>query len=938
MAGVARIAYAILAVGSAAAMPMARADEPAEIQYELDFASKLVEARFPDYAKKVVDRLLAKYPQAKAGAAKVQIEVLTSVGKFDEAEKLVAGMPPGNTETMVMLLAIGDQYYARNKMKEARRVYDSFFKQFSGQIPADIARFYGESAYKFAQMLVYFGDEAGAVEAYRNVLKTKLETDIDRRVKTELAELLFRVGSKLPPDKRKPYFQEAKKIATEIQWGGVDLWFAKTVVILTHFQMIDGDRAGARKTILDYMPMLQQVDEILRENKEPMRLSPMAECRYMLGTLYEEDAVAFLADKEKKNETVAAYKSALKELYTVAIKYPGSSWAPDARKRAEAIVQTLEDMGLNVTRPKLDDMQLVSEQLKEARVLFQQQDYKAATDKYQEVLAISQDFQGVLSAMADLARCYVEQGDRVYAMPVIGFIAERFCGRTNRYEEAGSALLGIANGCEERSDMAGATLIWGLVTRNYPNHSRIPDVYFHQGELALRATNHVAALAYYRQITERYAKSRLYAEAMGRSALCYAMTGDHTNAVAVYTNYIPLLSSSPEAITARLRLADSYRALEQLVPAINEYGRLINAVTQEGPKYGGSPEDVARNRRSMELAYYFKAVCYSRLQKPEDQIPVYQGKAIETYTALLKEFPKSDLAPTVLSSMGTLYFLQKKTEDAGAIFDRLVKEYPEAPQAKNIAFVQGESLMEMGRKAEAVKVFADTLKTPQSFKPAQFLRVGQVLMEAKEYDTAARAFAEALKSTDPAIWQMAVLGYARALAAKGAGADAVAPLEDMIKKYPRSAYLLEANLVLAPICAEIGMQETDKAKAAKWFDKAMSSMSTVRRYSKDPETLARFEVDLAALLLKMGDKKKAAAAYDRIILSMDLSNPVIQPYYEKALEGGIPILAESGRYADIIDNCETYLKLYPAGRLEAWVRQWRDTARNNTAGGPAKAP
>ncbi|MEI8352051.1 MAG: hypothetical protein WCG36_07050, partial [bacterium] len=134
------------------------ADEQSDIQDELKFASELVKWRLTDYAQKSVDRLLLKYPDAKAQAAKVRIEVLTSRGKFDEAEALVAGMPAGAAETMVMQLAVGDQYYAWQRMKDAQRVYEAFFKQFPKGPPAEVARLYGESAYKFAQMLVLSGD------------------------------------------------------------------------------------------------------------------------------------------------------------------------------------------------------------------------------------------------------------------------------------------------------------------------------------------------------------------------------------------------------------------------------------------------------------------------------------------------------------------------------------------------------------------------------------------------------------------------------------------------------------------------------------------------------------------------------------------------------------------------------------------------------------
>ena len=190
----------------------ALADEQSEIQGEIKFASELVKLRFPDYAQKAMDRLLLKYPSAKAEAAKVRVEVLTSRGKFDEAEALLKGMPAGAPETMAVQLAIGDQYYAWSRMKDAQRVYEDFFRQFPKGPPAEVARLYGESAYKFAQMLLLSGDLPEALEAYRRVLTCPLNSsDIERRVKTEMAELGLRVAG-LPatvPAKKQAILAEA---------------------------------------------------------------------------------------------------------------------------------------------------------------------------------------------------------------------------------------------------------------------------------------------------------------------------------------------------------------------------------------------------------------------------------------------------------------------------------------------------------------------------------------------------------------------------------------------------------------------------------------------------------------------------------------------------------------------------------------------------------
>ena len=916
----------------------ALADEQSDVQDELKFASELVKWHFPDYAQKAMDRLLVKYPSAKAQAAKVRIEILTSRGKFDEAEALVGGMPAGAPETMVMQLAIGDQYYAWQRMKDAQRVYDAFFKQFPKGPPADVARLYGESAYKFAQMLLLNGDFAGSFEAYRRVLTCPLNSaDIERRVKTEMAELGLRIAENpnTTPAAKKAVLDEASKLCQEVQWKGTDLWFAKTVVILAHIKMFQGDKAGARKVITDYMPMLSDVDKILRETKENMKLSPMAECKFLLGTLYEDEGRAMLGDKAKAADCIQALAKAMSQLYTVAKNYPGSNWAPEARRRADAIADTLEkDMGKTITRPTFDNNTMVTEQLKEAKLIFQQQDFKSAAEKYIDVLNINDKFKGAPMAVSELARCYVELKDDPYARAMTGYLAERYSQTTNQYEEAGNALLAVASAYEERQALLKADLVYDQFYRYFPDHTRVPTILFRQGESSLRVTNYVEAVKNYQRIVESYPKARLYADALSRQAYCMSMLDDHTNAIPVLTNYVAQLSTGVELLNARLRLSDEYRLAGMIVMALNEYSRLLKTIDQEGGNYaGGNTDDVAKMKRTQELAMYSKAQCYSRLREPEAQVPVYQAKAIEGYEAYLKAFPKTEMAPSALGAMGTLYYLLNKPDEAGKAFDRLAKEYPTSQQALNMVFVRADALMNMGEKDRAVKVYAEMLKNPAQFNPSQFLRAGRVLFDAKEYATAGLLFAEARKSTDIPLWQAATIGFGQSLAGAGQHAEAIKVLEDFLAKYKKSGYIIDVNLSLSRSYAEVAKLEADAQKKKLAFDKAFGAMSKVRQYAREPEMMVKADVEMAAIQVLMGDKMGALASYQRILLFTDPSNAKVRPHVETAFDCSLPLFRETARFADMLEACETYIKQFPQGQYISKARQYRDEAKAKLAAG-----
>lgn len=924
----------------AAGLQAAVASEQTDTQNELKFASELVRWRFPDYAQKVVDRLLYKYPGAKAEAAKVRVEVLTSRGKFEDAEALLKSMPPGQPETMVVQLAIGDQYYAWGRMKDAQRVYEAFFKQFPAGPPAAVARLFGESAYKFSQMLLLAGDLQGSLVAYRRVLTCPLNSpEVERRVKTEMAELCVRVAElkDTTPAAKKAVLAEAEKLCNEVQWKGQDLWFAKTLTVMAHIRLVNGDKAGARKVILDYMQILSDVDKMLRENKEPLKLSPMAECKFLLGSLYEEDGKKLVeADKKAGIKMLA---DALTQFYSVVKNYPGSNWAPEARRRGDSLVETLQKMNLKVTIGEFDNSLVVMEQLKEAKTTFQNQDFKSAVEKYTDVLNIADDFAGAPRAASELARCYIQLDDDPYARAMTSYLAERFSKGsnpqvTNQYEEAGGALLAVASLYEERRALMKADTVYDLYYRYYPAHSKVPAILFRQGESAMRVTNYVDALKNYQRVTESYTNSRTYPDALSRQAYCLSMLEDHTNAIPLLQAYMALLSPGIEQLNARLRLADENRLTGLTVPALNEYARLIKLIDQTQASLANSQDDLVRVRRTKELALYNKAQCYSRLREPAAQVPLYQAKAIEGYELFLKEFPKSDMAPSALATMGTLYSMLNKPEEATKAFGRLSKEYPDSQQAKNAVFAQADALMSMGEKDRAVKVYAEMFKNTAAFTAPQFLRAGKVLLDAKEYETAKLAYAEARKSKEPAIVQTAMVGLGQSLNGAGNFEEAVKVFEEFLNAYPKSYLIVEVNLSLSRSYAEQGKKASDAAKAKPLFDKAYAAMGKVRQYSgKDPEMSMKASIEMAGIQVLKNDKPGAAATYLGILLCYDPSAIKTRPLVEKAFEGSLPVFREAGSWADMLEVCETYMKNFPQGVYLAKARQGRDEAKAKLTAG-----
>lgn len=898
------------------------------IANEIKFAQELVKRRWLDYAEKVVKKLTDTYPDAKGQVGPVRIEMYTAWGKFDEAEKQIASMPSNSVETMSMKLALGDAYYVRQKMAKARELYEAFFKQYPNGPPPELKTLYGESAYKFAQMLLLKGDLKGAVQAYRYVLLSKPETGIERGIQMEMAELLFRLGAETTDAKeRAVYFKECAQISEKIQWSGQDEKFGKTVVLLSHIKVIEGKKDEARKIINDYMGILKSIDDYIKENGLPLKMSPMAECKYLLGTLYEEDGRK-LYEQKNEAEALKLLQSALGNYMTVYSKYSSSSWAAEAGNRLEDLVKYLESKGRKVQLPKVDRTAIIEAQFKEAKLMFADNQYKEAAEKYLEVLSVYLGKAGSITALGELAQCYIRDGDMLYGRAIAGFIAERYSRDRDpaRVNEAANTLLVIIAAYEEEGHTERANELYKIYFTKFPTQEKTPFILFKFAENFYRKEKYADAVDYYSRITTDYPKSRIYVDALNRLSYSQDMIGDVTNAAVSFATYCKELQPGPAKVNATLRLAECYFKMGQIVSALNEYARVINYLNQESAKYAPTPDDVSKTRKALERAMYMKPVCYSQLKKPEDMVPQFRMKAIEGYNDFLKVFPKSEQAPRVLSSVGTLNYVMNNAEEAGKAYERLAREFPDSEQAKNILFAQGQSLLEIGQTKKAIEVFDKMFSNIKAYNPTQFMRVAQIMMSAQEYETARKSFIQArlVGDKDRPIWEPASMGLGEALLGLNKPAEAVVPIEELLSKYKNTGYTVSANVLLGKAYVEAAKAAVEQAKKDEFFAKAIAALNVVRKITRDAEVQAQIDIQLGDIQLLQGQKEAALASYQRVFLLNDTRVEKMRPAMELAFEKSLPLLQELNRPDDTMENCLAYIKAFPKGRLLNQARAWRD--------------
>jgi tetratricopeptide (TPR) repeat protein len=911
------------------------------LQRELDFCQGLVGMRFADYAMKILDHLERESPDQKARIARVRVAALTALGKAEEAKALIGTFPPDRIETMAMLLALADQLYAMNRLADARALYQSFFNRFSKEgPPPDWIAFFRESAYKYAQMMLLAGNEKEAMEAYERILRTKPEPDIERRLQIEIAELAFKLGQAAQGKEREAYFARTRELCRQVQWGGIDLWFGQSVVLLAHLEVMDGKPEKARETIQTYLPMLRELDEALRAANYPMKLSPMAQCRYILGTLYEEEGRRLLAEGQRA-EAQKAFSEALTHLYNVFVRYPDSTWAPDAGARSERMAEELKTAGFKVQLPQIDLKPVIDAQVREARLQFSQNDFKSAAAKYRTVLNVFPERPGTAALLGELAQCYLNLQDTLYMQAVVQELTDRYAYKPAFREEAGTALIRLAAAAEEIQDNESAERVSRLFFERFPNHPQVASLLFKRGEDRFAKEQYDLALEHFSRIAESYTNASAWLPALNRLAACYVKLGDWTNAAGVLKRYVAEVPVGAAQASGRFRLAEALRQLQQFDEAIREYQKLIKALIEEPRKYASTPEEESANRVLLEQAMFWKAVCYSRLNEPPEKKPLYQARSVEEYEAFLKAFPRSSLAPSALSSMGVLLLVLNRSEEAAAVYERLSREFPDSEQARNAVFARGSALLDMGERGKAVAVFQEMFDRPSAFSAAQFYQAGRVMADQGEAETAIRAFRQAAQTAGEAnLKEMALFALGEVLVKKEDWAGAVRELEALFALNPNTGYLLPASFLLARAHAALGEGASDERTRGHHFNAAIRALNRASRVIQTPEDRARRDLEMATLQKLKGDSDGAVASYQRLVLLGDVRNPKVRPFIEQAFEAVMPLLLERGFFQDMVDNANLYLENFPRGRLVTQARQWRADAQRRLAlsGGALPAP
>ena len=901
----------------------------AGVDEEFAFASGLVSysPSFPDFAQKVVDAVLAKDPTQKDRSKIIQAEILIQRRQFADAEALIAEMGIANPKSQAISLALARNYFAIGEMDKSKKLYEDFFKQYA-QMPTDpdVARFYRDAAYQFAQMQSMAGDYEGAAASYQRVETVAEGNEQKRALQVSRAQALVKAAEKKSGDEKNKLLDDAKKVCETLQWGGLDLQFVDSIVIMANIELAKGNPAGAQKVLMDYMDIIKPIDDTLAQLGLPMRESPMAGARSLLGRLMKEAADKLDADK-KADEAIKAYSGALGEYYNVFVKYGDSDWGPSAgmaAKEIKGILETRYGKTVKIDLPDTLATKAAGTEFMMADNLFRQKKYAEAAAEYLRVLSqFPEAAELSVGALGNLVQCYMNLNDSLYAKVVANYLGERFAAKS---DIPAKALISVAQLYDKAGNADMAKYMFDRYLAYCPADPRAGQILFYLASKAETAGRQDEANAYLAKIITDYQGDQNYPKALSKRAWKAYGDKDYAGAIDGMKLFIEQSQPSPTKAQAMFALGDCYRRTDKLADAVRQFNALIAAIAPEGNPYANSQADKDRNAKLLEQTRFYFAYSLSRL--PTDAT---RKAAIAKLDEFLGFYPKSDLAAKSLNLKGSLQMALKDVA-ANETFARLAAEYPETDEGKNAQYARINGALELGQFDQAREALAAMLANPGSYKVDEFARVGQAMLDKEQWQEAANAFGRVTSQTEErALLERALYGTGAAKYELGDHAGAVAALNELMVKWPNSALFYQAKFMLAR--ANMALNDLASAKTA---------LNDVFKFAREPEVVNDAKLLYGQILRQQGDQTGALGAFKGLEYfgSQAMKTERERQQVAEAILAAIDLGAEMDKNADVLESCDMYLKLYPTGPKVAEVRQKRTAAsfKVNADAAPAPAP
>lgn len=357
-------------------------------------------------------------------------------------------------------------------------------------------------------------------------------------------------------------------------------------------------------------------------------------------------------------------------------------------------------------------------------------------------------------------------------------------------------------------------------------------VNFYLAECFSQKGDYGQALKHYQKVSPQ--NKEIQEQSLYGKAYAYFNQGDFANSSYYFNEFVQKYPNSQDFNDARLRLADSYYAIEKFDKAGEIYSEIF---------LNGKPD------LKDDLAYYQYGQALFRSGKSQDAIKILRDlqvkfpsskysesaqylvgwiyfksnsfqNAIDEYHKALEMFPSTTLKPTLYYSIGDTYFNMEKYDSAVANYSHVVDSYPDSKYVLDAINGIQYSYIAQDRPAEASAYIEKYLAgNPNSSIADQiYYKKGEIFYNLGNYSGAKLAF------------------------------------QDFISKYPSSQLDAQAYYWLGKSCSNL----SDLEAAEESFRKLLSDYAS-------SEVTIDAAVELGGMKEKAKDYKGAAGIYDAII-------------------------------------------------------------------------
>ena len=898
-----------------------RADD---IDRELDFASALAKFGLPYYGSRVIERLLVTVPGARERAKPVLTELLVVSGRLREAEEMAKTLNPADPRTQGIQLILANGFYNAGEFQKTRDLYDAYFKKMGGKPPAD-TNFFRNAANQYAQILEHAGDPAGAIKAYQYIVDLGPRTDEGRQALCEQAELYLKLAEVTSVESNKlAALNQGAAVCDKVLWGGLDLWFGRALIAKANVLGKMGKVVDARKVLSDQMDVLRQIDTVLKEQgPEAAALSPIAGARAALGDLYKREGDELRKGKGADANALKAYAAALTEYVNVVRKYPKSPAVPEVATHAEDVYSQLQAMGRKLSvDPNIWRGQIKAAVFAPADEFFRSGQYDKAIVAYEKLLKQFPSGEGVPAAMGNLMLSYARNNEHDKAAAVAKDLGARF----GKDAHAGMLVLQLAKFYEDQKDDPRMLAGYNLFLQCFPKHDRAGVVLYRLSFLRNQAKDTEGAKKLLQRIVDELPNDPMWPKAMSQLAWSYYASSNYVAAIKGFSTYLETAQPSPDKAQAQFFLATSYRLTDKPREALAAYTELIGWLQKDRSAFARVASDLKKNDDLLEQAVYQIGGCWSAIKEPANEVAGFREKALKSFDEFRQRYPDSKLASKALRSQGAIYLEIGKIKEATQVFDSLAAKYPNTDEGKSALYSLARSAIEVRQLDQAKEALNKMAAHADKFAPDLFIDLGRSFSDAKLPGEAARCFDIALKQigdSQPRLLEAALFAVGQAKLDAKDFTGAFQALDTLFKKFPTTGFFQDGKFALAVAARQLGQ-----------FDAAEAALGDViRQFSDKPAVFNKASMELGKVQRARGEKDKALASYQRVVLLADPQNADLAPLIEDAYLESFQLGLELKHYDDVMKNTEQYEKTFPHGKYLEEARKARSEARAKASGG-----